>query len=240
MALLTTRDRTRMSIAAVAAGVATSTIGFVVPDANAAIARRPWSPFYAQESGAAAWLVLGAFVLALGLWTALDARGREGGLRAGGFVIAFTIALATRAALIPFVMVGALVIARHPVRLPAWGHRLPKLVAPLAAALMLTLAVAAVAGRRRVVPAPPLDPAGQVRHWIERDNPWRARHSARIWAGTEARDPGAGHLALAELDRSLGRADRAAQVLARVVAASSSPQLRAEAKRRLDALEARP
>jgi hypothetical protein len=176
----------------------------------------PLSHFAVHEAGAGALgLRVGALALA---WLFC---GRRPGWFAGVATL-FVGSLVWQGLAAPLVGAAAAAIASSDERPSPWA---PALIAAASLALWAR-------GRQPVELAaePPADPAAATAWWTARDNLWRAHDAALHWALKERDAPGAGYVALAEIDWKLTERDKALRVLAKVLAPDGDPAARARAE----------
>lgn len=204
----------------------------------------PWSPFVAQDVGQGAWLAVRATLLAALL---LSACGADDGPPPRPWLATIGIlgtlsTLVARGLLVPWmILTVALLVWSGGPRLGSGVFRKVSPVASQQLVLVVVIALAAAgwwgakvsAPRKDWVASMPEAPELAMREWLAHDNRWRARHAASKWAWGERSDPGRGHLALAELEASLGRGRAALELLRLVEARSSDVALRDEARRRI-------
>ena len=187
----------------------------------------PWRAFFAQQPGQTPLLLLRAGLF-VALILATEAQSRGARLVSLGATGALLMAsLSFRVLFVPY-CVGALLVL-------GWcARRAP--VAPFAPDGVLSggglvLAALSLLGPHAAPPGEqePAHPAAAIAWWLRRENPYQAHYRAARWAKDE-RVPGEGYLALARLDVTLGRKDRARKVLAKLVERGASEDARSRAK----------
>jgi hypothetical protein len=182
-------------------------------------------PFFAQESGQRALLLLRAGVLILAL-VRIGARGRRQTAALAAIAVVVAVSLVWRGLLLPGVLVAAGLSRR-------FAHRGSERVRArnwLAALVVLVpcLALVPVPSRSSPAVAPSGSLADAVAFWRGRGNPYRARGVALEHAKAEPL-PGEAYLALASIDHELGQVEKARKVLAKTLEHPASDAIRERA-----------